>query len=203
MNPDELRLEKAQLRRHFRQLRQCLPAEQRRAEAEALAARLAPWISGQLEAGARIGLYYPLSDELDPRPLLAALGPCYRYYLPRVEADGGLAFSPYDPGCGLEEQGYRQTPRGLWEASGRIMEEPELDLLLLPCLAVDRQGRRLGQGAGCYDRYLQAHTARGPRPLCLALILSCQLSVEKLPTGPWDQNLDGWVSAREFYWARG
>ena len=63
------------------------------------------------------------------------------------------------------------------------------DLVLVPVLAFDRAGGRLGQGAGCYDRTIAALRAAGPVRV-IGLAYAGQ-EVERVPTGEHDQRLDG------------
>lgn len=69
------------------------------------------------------------------------------------------------------------------------------DLVLVPALAVDRAGTRLGQGGGSYDRALaRAVAARGPRPggpLVLAVVHDDEVLEEELPREPHDVAVDG------------
>lgn len=60
--------------------------------------------------------------------------------------------------------------------------DPPIDLAVVPCLAVDEAGGRLGQGGGHYDRWL----ARQPDVFTLALAFECQV-VEAVPAGPHDR----------------
>ena len=67
----------------------------------------------------------------------------------------------------------------------------EIDLVLVPLLAVDRRGTRLGKGGGCYDRYFAAHSALLARSAGVAL--GYQL-VDRLPADPWDCRLPAAVT---------
>jgi 5-formyltetrahydrofolate cyclo-ligase len=79
--------------------------------------------------------------------------------------------------------------RGLWEpdpACAEPVAASELDLVLVPGLAFDRRGWRIGFGAGLYDRFLAGVDA--PR-LGLAFSLQIQPS---LPVEPHDEPVD-WI----------
>lgn len=64
----------------------------------------------------------------------------------------------------------------------KIFPANEIDLIVVPGAAFDRRGRRLGLGAGFYDRFL---TERAPQGYRCALAFSCQLA-EEVPTEPHD-----------------
>ncbi len=75
----------------------------------------------------------------------------------------------------------------------------ELDALILPLLAFDTQGQRLGMGGGFYDRSLAAlrHRRRWRRPRLLGVAHGFQ-EVSELPREPWDVPLDGIVTEQGY-----
>ncbi len=82
----------------------------------------------------------------------------------------------------------------IMEPDGNETIEPEkLDLILTPGLAFDREGGRLGQGAGCFDRFLP-HC----RGLIVALAFEWQL-VDKVPMEPHDCRVDRIITERDVY----
>ena len=106
-----------------------------------------------LAAGQRIAAYAPLPSEPGGPGWLSALaGAAEELWLPISGADGQLTWACYDGDAPLEPGAL-----GIAEPSGpRRGSEilAELDLILVPALAVDRRGIRLGKGAGFYDRAL-------------------------------------------------
>jgi 5-formyltetrahydrofolate cyclo-ligase len=74
-----------------------------------------------------------------------------------------------------------------------------LDLLLMPLVAFDEGGARLGMGAGFYDRYLSRIPQR-LRPLLVGVAHEVQRSPQELPAAPWDVPLDGVIT--ETGWQR-
>jgi 5-formyltetrahydrofolate cyclo-ligase len=141
--PDPLAAEKARLRQACR-------AERER-RAHDIGARLAAAVLDTipLEQGAVVSGYWPFADEADPRPLMAALharghGLC----LPVTVAGEALTFRAWAPDDAL-------VP-GVFDTREPPASQPVCrpDCLLVPLLAVDREGYRLGYGGGFYDRTL-------------------------------------------------
>jgi 5-formyltetrahydrofolate cyclo-ligase len=121
-------------------------------------------------------LYLAFGSEVDPAPLLTDGKRCYvtRTWPDRTD----LTLHPYDPDT-LERHpyGYRQ-PR----ADAPSADPSAIDLVLVPGLAFDRRGARLGYGGGYYDRLLPTLPSEAPR---LGVTLA-GLVVPTLPTGPHD-----------------
>lgn len=104
-------------------------------------------------AGRVLLAYAALRFELDPSHAVSqALADGKTVVLPRVVAESGeLALHIYKPGDPLEESGY-----GVREplASAARLAPDQVDLVLVPALAFDARGFRLGYGKGFYDRLL-------------------------------------------------
>ena len=131
-----------------------------------------------------VSSYMPIGSELDPQPLLRALAARgARSALPVIEARGkALVFRAYDDGDPLAERRWGiRKPLSL-----RPVCEP--DILLLPLLAFDDAGWRLGYGGGFYDRTLQALRAR-KTVLAIGLAYDAQ-RVENVVHDVYDQPLD-------------
>ncbi len=160
-------------------------AEARRAEvcaalgAGAPAARLVPLLAPH--AGRRLSAYVAMRGEADPMPaLLAHRGPVC---LPVVAGRGlPLGFREWAPGAPLVEGAYR----ALIPAEGA---EVTPEVLIVPMLAFDRRGFRLGYGGGFYDRTLAALRAANPATLAIGLAFAAQ-EVPALPVEPTDAALD-------------
>ncbi|MCP9926521.1 5-formyltetrahydrofolate cyclo-ligase [Cyanobium sp. CH-040] len=177
---------KAALRQRFRTLRRQLlagcEASVRRQVEEVLA--------GQAAGAGRVGLYWPLEGEVDLRPLAGGLaGLDGRLALPAIDADR-LLYRPWRPDDPLQADasGIPAPP-----AAAGNLRAGELGLLLVPALAVDRRGIRLGYGGGWYDR-LRSHPDWRRVPALAVLPAGCLL--EELPGDPWDVPFDGWISER-------
>ena len=170
-----------------------IKAEARRA---AFAARKAAFAAGQGQAaelladfladqaGRVLSGYMPMRTEIDPLPAMAAhQGPVC---VPVIPGKGvPLRFREWSPGCAMEagEFGALIPAEGAWL-------EPQV--LIVPLLAFDRRGFRLGYGGGFYDRTLERLRARHP-VLAVGFAFASQ-EVEAVPTEPTDQRLDAIVT---------
>jgi 5-formyltetrahydrofolate cyclo-ligase len=166
-------------------------ADARRA-ARALRAGLDPIQSGQALVGhwpaewssqTPISAYWPMRNEIDPRPLLDCLhGLGKALALPRMFSPTAQPlFHLWKPGDALAEDAC-----GIMAPTmGAPILEPRL--MLVPLLAFDRAGGRLGYGGGHYDRLIAALRPRGVRAVGLAFAAQALAAV---PAGPHDQKLD-------------
>ena len=148
-----------------------------------------------LPSGATVSAYVAIGDEADPAPLLQALrARGHPIALPRVAGRGKpLEFHAYEPGSSLVPGGF-----GLSEPA-RDWPKAEPDILIVPLLAFDARGYRIGYGAGFYDRTL-AKLRAARDVLAVGFAFSGQ-EFETVPHDENDQRLD-WVvtenGAREF-----
>lgn len=178
--------ERQQLRRQLREARRALsPGEQQQA-----ARRLARHLKSRLwfQRARHIGAYLAHGGELDPLPALLA-APRKQLYLPhiRIEPALDMRMLSWTPGEQLLTNRY-----GIGEPDPRLhVGRPAwaLDLLLVPLVAFDRYGNRLGMGGGFYDRLLAELGTRPRRPKLVGVAYAFQ-EVVSLPLAPWDQPLD-------------
>jgi 5-formyltetrahydrofolate cyclo-ligase len=123
--------------------------------------------------------FWPLDGEIDIRPLLIALHDRgNRIALPVTPRRGeALTFRGWQPGAALQPERF-----GTMRPTGEIMRP---DVLLIPLLAFDAAGGRLGYGGGFYDRTLPGLPGR--------FRLGCAFAVQQVdavPLGPYDVRLD-------------
>ena len=151
------------------------------------ARRLLGWLAphrGRVLAG-----YMPIRTEIDPLPVMAEMAAHGPVCVPVIEGAGRpLRFREWKPGCALTEGpfGARVPESGAWLS-------PEV--LIVPLVAFDRRGGRLGYGGGFYDRTLEA--LRAVRPTLAVGYAFAAQEAGALPLEPTDQKLDALVTERE------
>ncbi|MGI6316566.1 MAG: 5-formyltetrahydrofolate cyclo-ligase [Christensenellales bacterium] len=177
MNPG-----KADLRRVFRLRRLKLPEATRGAMSRDLCER-ALTLSCFRKAE-RVGIYVPMNSEADLTPLLM-LAPGKIWCWPRILEGGRMDFASSERSTLSEGKFGIPVPNG-------SLPECIPDLILAPCLAVDRFGFRLGQGGGYYDRYFAAYSVTA-----WAVAFPCQV-VGKLPREPFDMPVEGILTPNTF-----
>ena len=134
--------------------------------------------------GKSLSGYMPMRTEIDPLPAMAAhQGPVC---VPVIMGKGQpLRFREWTPGCAMVpgEFGAFIPADGAWI---------EPDVLIVPLLAFDARGYRLGYGGGYYDRTLQGLRARRPT-VAIGFAFAAQ-QVNKVPIDAFDQRLDAVVT---------
>jgi 5-formyltetrahydrofolate cyclo-ligase len=149
------------------------------AAAEALAGHVLERLGGLR----RIAAYAPVGREPGSLRLLDALRAGGTEVLLPVVVAEGLDWAPYGGASGLVEGGL-----GIRAPAGPRLGRAGLagaEAVLVPALAVDRNGVRLGRGGGYYDRALAAAPAGVP---LVALLHDGEL-VDRLPADPWDRSV--------------
>jgi len=184
-------------RRRLRALRLALPTPVRAAAERAIADALRRM--GAFRRGRRIAIYLAMPGEVDPATILrdARRAGC-EIFVPQVASRrrGRMNFVPLRPDTLLRPNAY-----GIAEPVARAGEQVrplELDLVLMPVVGFDRDGNRLGMGAGYYDRALKHRrdaARHWRRPRLVGLAFACQ-EVESIVRSPWDVTLDAVVTER-------
>jgi 5-formyltetrahydrofolate cyclo-ligase len=177
-----------QLRQSIRKQRRALPAATARCCAQHLAWHTR---SHRLLRNARhIAVYLAADGEIDPAPLAEYLWSMGKtLYLPVLVpfAHGRLWFARYQPGAALVANRY-----GIPEPQRRHLVKPmALDLVLMPLVAFDAAGHRIGMGGGFYDRsFAFLRTRRHWRkPILIGLAYQFQQQRTITPNH-WDVPLD-------------
>jgi 5-formyltetrahydrofolate cyclo-ligase len=187
------------LRREIRRQRRSLSLQDR-----TIAAKRFCTIAGRhrlFQPGMQVGLYLPFGHEADCHALMdLALARGCRVYVPRIVSyrHARMRFIEHGPALALIENKY-----GIAEPAnrkGHYTSVLTLDAIVLPVIAVDHGGYRLGSGAGFYDRALQ-HLRRGRRwrkPKLIALAYDFQ-RIEHLPAQTWDVPVDAILTEKQLY----
>jgi 5-formyltetrahydrofolate cyclo-ligase len=191
---DPIQTEKERLRREAVARRDALPPDARQAAAEAIAARKFPL---PIASGVIVSGFMPLKSEIKPLPLmrkLAAQGA--RLALPAV---AGRA----QPLIMREWVFGEPLIVGVWGIREPKPEAAEVapDILLVPLLAFDRAGHRIGYGAGYYDLTITQLRAR--KPVIAAGLAFAVQEVPTVPATPRDARLDLVLTEREVLDLRG
>jgi 5-formyltetrahydrofolate cyclo-ligase len=179
---------KAQLRAALQARRDALPAEERQAGAQSIAARKFPLAITQ---GTIVSGFMPLKSEINPLPLMH-----------RLAAVGASLALPVIAGRGkpLIMRAWRwgePLNAGVWGLREPKPEAPEVDpdILLVPLLAFDRSGHRIGYGAGYYDMTIARLRAR--KTITAVGIAFAAQEVAAVPATAFDAPLDLVLTERE------
>ena len=195
--------DRSRLRAELRARRRAVPLHERASASRQFASILQR--AQQLRPGRRIAVYVAHDCEADPSAIvrLARRNRC-ELYLPAI-ADyrrRRMEFRRYaiDTRLRPNRYGIDEPERG---ASPRIAVR-RLDLVLVPLVAVDSRGTRMGTGAGFYDRCLQ-HLRAGRswrRPKLIGLGYEFQ-RVATLAARAWDVPLDALLTEKDLYASKG
>jgi 5-formyltetrahydrofolate cyclo-ligase len=173
--------EKSRLRTEAIARRDALPADQRQAAAEAIAARPFPL---PIAAGTIVSGFMPLKSEINPLPLMRKLTEQgARLTLPVIAGRG-------QPLVMREWTWGEPLVAGIWgirepQPQARAVDP---DIVLAPLLAFDRTGHRLGYGGGYYD--LTIAQLRGRKTLAAVGLAFAVQEVFTVPVTPRDAPLD-------------
>jgi 5-formyltetrahydrofolate cyclo-ligase len=154
-------------------------------EREKLEQQLAEIVAPLLAKSRVTGGYCPMPSEISPLPAMhaAAKGGSVVAYPAFTNHSSPFRFLAGDP-----------TESGPWACFQPRLDAPEVypDLILVPLVAIDGKGTRLGQGKGHYDRVLAKLRERGA--LLIGVGWQTQKVDEQIPAEPWDVALDGFAS---------
>ena len=191
-NREQLRMEMRKRRRRLAQ-----------PERDACAARLAQIVAREplVRNSRRIAVYLPVNGEMDPRPLMDILWSMGKsLYLPVLVnfSERRLWFSAYTPGDPLvcNRFGIPEPAR----VHDRRIRAVALDLVLLPLVAFDAMGHRLGMGGGYYDHSFEFINRRvhWRKPRLVGLAYEFQ-HLPLIEPEPWDVPLDAVATEQGMY----
>ena len=173
---------KIALRSRLLTLRRSRNASQLAAASSALQDQILAFVRRQ--APATIAAYVPSSSEPGGPGLPSLLASLGRLLLPVLLPDNDLDWAPFGGALAPGRRGLREPP------GPRLGVDAirSADLILVPALAVDRRGMRLGRGGGSYDRVLDRLAPAAP--LVVALLHDGEL-VDEVPAEPHDRPVHG------------
>jgi len=188
VNSAELKRAKREVRREVLAARDALEPSERAARSKMITDRLLAL--PELEAGGPVMTFWSFGSEVDTMAMierLAARG--ITVALPRIQHPD-MEPRTWRPGEPLTETSFgAREPAG-----GRVLRPGELDVVVVPAVAFDRAGHRVGYGGGFYDRFLPATR---PDAFRVGVGFSLQLMDHDLPQGSFDLGVDAVVTERE------
>lgn len=144
-----------------------------------------------------VGGYWAVNGELPLHSVQLRLAAGQVWCLPIVQPDGGLRFAPWRPGDPLAPNRFGIPEPDV--AATSTLAPADLLIALVPLLAFDRDGRRLGMGGGYYDRAFAFRHAQPAPPWLVGIGFAFQ-EVDALPAEAWDVGLDAAVTEHERRW---
>ena len=184
-SPSPIPADKVALRRLARTGRSAFVETLGKAERNRLEQQLAAALEPLIDRSRIVGGYYPMPGEISPLAVLdeaKSRGKTVAYpaFASRSDHFRFLAGEPDETGP--------------WSTFQPSADAPHVfpDLVLLPLVAIDRHGTRLGQGKGHYDRVVGELKRHGA--LLIGLGWDVQMLDAEIPADPWDIPLDGFAS---------
>ncbi|MCC6947753.1 MAG: 5-formyltetrahydrofolate cyclo-ligase [Bradyrhizobiaceae bacterium] len=194
MNIADIAARKTELRTEALARRDALAPEARAAAAEAIAARPLPVAP---RAGTIVSGFMPIKSEINPLPLLRRYAEAgAQLALPKIVGRGqALSMRAWSIGAPLV--------KGQWNICEPDAAAPEVepDIMIVPLAAFDRQGHRIGYGAGYYDRTIQS--LRAKKPVTAIGIAFAMQEFDEVPALSHDARLDLVLTEREAIDCRG
>ena len=184
------------IRQSIRQRRRALTQAQLSFAARELARNTRKYY--QLLLSQRVLSYSPISGEIDPKVVLNVLQA--EIYLPRITHYKNGAMQFFRQQLDFNNASYGNLRLGISEPSGNEpnIAATHLDAVLMPLIAFDRNGYRIGMGGGFYDRSFAFRLRKSnlKRPLLVGLAHHFQ-EVESAFANSWDVPLDAIITDRE------
>jgi 5-formyltetrahydrofolate cyclo-ligase len=188
-------ISKQTLRETWRNWRATIPSDERERAANRAAAHLN--LDSHFQASQHIACYFSFKDEFPSWPIINCIWEANKIcYLPVIqEGSATLLFTTYQKNDELLINRY-----GILEPINPAVLPPNnLDMIIMPLLAIDLTGHRLGSGGGYYDRTLANINQHTKKPLLMGLGYAAQI-IGQVPHDPWDVRLDGVVTENKVFY---
>jgi 5-formyltetrahydrofolate cyclo-ligase len=173
------------LRLELRARRRALPAGERIAAAQSLAAHLLALPFSPTTG--HVAGYWAMDGEIALHAWQLALPAAVTYCLPVLHDEGSLRFAPWRPGSPLKANAYGIPEPDV--AAADLLTPRQLQMVVTPLVGFDADGHRLGMGAAWYDRSFGFRQQSSGPPWLVGAAFA-QQQVEALPVAPWDVTLD-------------
>ena len=135
-----------------------------------------------------IGIYWPLKNEIDIRSLKEKNS----LALPRCNDKKQLLFYPWD------EKPLTKDSVGILSTNNSVsLSHEQINLILVPCLSVDKNLIRLGYGGGYFDKLRRDENWRNVP--CIGVLTSNCVSKIPLTRAEWDIPLSGFITEKEIF----
>ncbi len=169
-------MDKKELRRQIRSLKKNYTPEQLKEQSEMIMKQLEAY--PPFRKAQTVMLYAALPDEVQTAPFIEAWRHTKKIVLPTVKGDDIVPVELTDD-CGMKEGGFH-----IMEPEN-VPYKGTFDLIVVPGMAFDKEGHRLGRGKGYYDRFL----AKYPDVATVGVCFGFQF-LGSIPTEPHDRNMD-------------
>ena len=181
--------QKDSLRRDITERLRGISPNERHAESRSICRRV---LENVPPAPITVTAYFPLTDEVDIRPLLAEfLKRGDAVYLPCGDGKRFI-FRKFESLADLRPDGLKiPAPPD----TAPLLDPASLDIALVPGRAFDVKGNRLGRGNGGFDFWIEGQRKVNPKTQYWGVALECQI-ISEIPMEPHDQGVDALVTAR-------
>jgi 5-formyltetrahydrofolate cyclo-ligase len=176
-------MNKTQLRKQYKELRNSISSEQREISDAIIFKTFLNFLKNIKNINVIAG-YMPINNELDIRSLLKSLTKeGYKLCLPFINSNKNMEFKEYKQN--------KMLVKGRYDILQPLESLPSIypDLIIVPLLACDIQGNRLGYGAGYYDKITEFFNKQGHQFLLVSLCYELQVA-ENLPVDKHDLKLN-------------
>lgn len=178
--------DKKQIRKLIRERKKSLTPTQIQDCAVAVATHLRGEIAQIAQDAKSIGVFLSMPDELQTKPIIEMLWsdfPHLKVLVPRVLEDNQhILFFEY-----LPDGPHMISKYGIWEPSAPESEAVIPDILIMPGIAFDRRGGRVGHGGGFYDRYLEDYGSKISHRIAIAYALQI---LDEVPMEEFDRPVE-------------
>ena len=183
--------EKKEVRRQIRALKRAMTDDEKRRQSEFIMHQVEQ-MTAFLEAQTVL-LYWSMDDEVQTHAFVDRWCQSKKMLLPCVDGDD-LLLRPYTGrDCLVAGEQFGIGEPAAYDATGNALpvftDLEAIDLIIVPGVAFDRDGNRLGRGRGFYDRMLMST----PNALKVGLAFDFQM-LDKVPTEPFDVKMDFVIS---------